>query len=493
MDLPPPGMNGILTPAVTLPCATTRWSPAAPMLTNSRGNPMTTPGPFSVSNRKIDPYGRPRAPLKPDGTPADNNRVEIGPTDLAFDEWRAAGLRPPDVDAMRERRLQRLADELRRREYGGILLFDPLNIRYATDTTNMQVWITHNPCRACFVSADGYVILWDFHGCEHLSAHLPRVREVRHGASFFYFESGSRVAEHARRFAAEVADVMREHAGANRRLAVDRIENAGYEALAAYGLEVQEGQAVTEQARAVKGPDEIAAMRCALHSCEMALDEMRRTAVPGATENDVWAVLHAENIRRGGEWIETRLLSSGPRTNPWFQECGPRVIGNGELLAFDTDLVGVYGMCSDISRTWFIGDGEPDDGMKELHRVALEHIETNKELLRPGMSFLELSEKAHRLPEIYRAQRYGVIFHGVGLCDEYPAIRYPEDVEEVGYDGVLEPGMVLSAEAYVGAVGGPYGVKLEDQVLITEDGCETLSRAPFDERLLGGAGLNRTV
>ena len=446
---------------------------------------MTGASPFSISNRKIDPAQGSRRPIKADGTPLDNDRVEIGPTDRAFAEWQAAGITPPDVQAMRERRLQRLVGELRRHDYGGLLLFDPLNIRYATDTTNMQVWITHNPCRACFVSADGYVILWDFHGCEHLSAHLPLVREVRHGASFFYFESGSRVDEHARRFAAEVADVMREHAGTNRRLAVDRIENAGFEALGAQGLEVREGQVVTEQARAVKGPDEIAAMRCALHSCEMALAEMRRAAEPGVTENDVWSVLHAENIRRGGEWIETRLLSSGPRTNPWFQECGPRVIGNGELLAFDTDLVGVYGMCSDISRTWFIGDGEPDDAMKELHRVALEHIETNKALLRPGTSFLELSEKAHRLPEIYRAQRYGVIFHGVGLCDEYPAIRYPEDVEAVGYDGVLEPGMVLSAEAYVGAVGGPFGVKLEDQVLITEDGPETLSRAPFDERLLG--------
>ncbi|MEF8833776.1 MAG: dimethylsulfonioproprionate lyase DddP [Halofilum sp. (in: g-proteobacteria)] len=446
---------------------------------------MRAPGPFSVSNRKIDPHAAPRRPVKPDGTPADNDRVEIGPTDRAFEEWRAAGLVPPDLDTMRGYRLQRLVGELRRRDYGGLLLFDPLNIRYATDTTNMQVWITHNPCRACFVSADGYVILWDFHGCEHLCAHLPRVREVRHGASFFYFESGTRVAEHAGRFAAEVDAVMREHAGTNRRLAVDRIESAGLQALQARGLDVREGQAVTELARAVKGPDEIAAMRCALHSCELAVAEMRRAAVPGVTENDVWAVLHAGNIRRGGEWIETRLLSSGPRTNPWFQECGPRVIGDGEPLAFDTDLVGVYGMCADISRTWVVGDREPDAELKELHRVALEHIEANTELLRPGRSFLELSAQSHRLPEIYRPQRYGVIFHGVGLCDEYPSVRYPEDVDEVGYDGVLEPGMVLCAEAYVGRVDGPYGVKLEDQVLITEDGCETLSRAPFDERLIG--------
>jgi Xaa-Pro aminopeptidase len=142
-------------------------------------------------------------------------------------------------------------------------------------------------------------------------------------------------------------------------------------------------------------------------------------------------------------------------------------------------------MCTDISRTWFIGDGEPEAHMRELHAIALEHIETNKQLLAPGVGFLELTRKAHRLPEACREQRYGVVFHGVGLCDEYPAIRYPEDVTEHGYDGVLEPGMMLTAEVYVGVAGGPYGVKLEDQVLITDDGCETLSRSPFDERLLG--------
>ena len=446
---------------------------------------MAGANPFSISssNRKIDPTRR--RPVRPDGSPDDNDRVEIGPTALAFEEWAAAGIEVPNLESMRAHRLRRLTTELQRHDYAGLLMFDPLNIRYATDTTNMQLWVAHNPTRACFVSADGYVILWEFHNCGHLSSYLPLVREIRQGASFFYFESGERTDEHADGFARQMVDVLAEHGGGNRRLAVDKIEFSGLDALRRHGIEVFEGQEVTEHARMIKGPDEIAAMRCSIHACEHAVEAMRETARPGVTENDVWAVLHAENIRRGGEWIETRLLSSGPRTNPWFQECGPRVIGNNELLAFDTDLIGVYGICTDISRTWFVGDGAPEPHMKELHAIALEHIEHNKRLLAPGVGFLELTEKAHRLPEPYRAQRYGVAFHGVGLCDEYPAIRYPEDVEAHGYDGVLEPGMVLTAEAYVGAVGGPYGVKLEDQVLITEDGHETLNRVPFDEKLLG--------
>ena len=439
---------------------------------------------YSVSNRKIDPTRRRPTPVKPDGSPDDNDRVEIGPTALAFDEWAAAGIDVPNLERQRRYRLDRLIGELRRHDHAGLLCFDPLNIRYATDTTNMQLWTAHNPARCCFVSADGYIVLWDFHNCTHLSDHNTLVREVRHGASFFYFESGERVEEHAALFAAELDTVLRAHGGSNRRLAVDRIEHAGYVALRKLGIEVFDGQTVTEEARLIKGADDLAAMRCAIHSCEIALDRMRDAVRPGVTENDVWAVLHAENIRRGGEWIETRLMASGPRTNPWFQECGPRVIQHGELLGFDTDLIGPYGMCVDISRTWMVGDFEPTDEQKTLYRTAHEHIMANIELMQAGTPFAQITETAHRLPEAYRAQRYSCIAHGVGLCDEYPAIRYPEDFEASGYGGTLQPGMVMCVEAYIGAVGGREGVKLEEQVLITETGPEVLSRHPFEDRLL---------
>ncbi|KAI6747859.1 hypothetical protein HG531_008401 [Fusarium graminearum] len=427
--------------------------------------PLKVISPFSIPPiaRRIDPTRI--ATSKPDGSDNNNDRVEIGPTPLAFREWRALGLQPPHLPTMRAYRLQRVRDELTNRDLGGILLFDPLNIRYATDTTNMQLWTTHNPARACFVAASGYVVLWDFHGCNHLSAHLPLINERRSGASFFYFETGNRTDEQAARFATQIDQLLRQHAGNNRRLAVDRIEVAGLRALDALGLDVCNGQVVTEHARMIKGPDEILAMRCAVASCEAAIGEMRQAMRAGATENDVWAALHAGNIRRGGEWIETRLLSSGPRTNPWYQECGPRVLRDGDLVVFDTDLIGVYGICVDVSRTWICGDLEPTAEQKRLYRIAHEHITTNIEMVKPGVRFTDLTRNGHRLPESCRAQRYGVMFHGVGLCDEYPSIRYPEDLESYGYEGEIQAGMVLCVEAYVGEVGGKDGVKLENQLL----------------------------
>ncbi len=128
---------------------------------------------------------------------------------------------------------------------------------------------------------------------------------------------------------------------------------------------------------------------------------MREAAV---TEDDVWAELHKGNVRRGGERIETPILSSGPRTDPWFQECGPRVIQAKELLVCDSDIIGCSGMCADTSHTWFVGDGRPTAGQRRLHAIDHEHLVTNMEVLRPGVSFRELSECGHRLSE-----EFGVI------------------------------------------------------------------------------------
>jgi Xaa-Pro dipeptidase len=408
---------------------------------------------------------------------------DLGPGGLAIGEWQALGLELPDMAALRAWRLARVRAELARRDYAAIVVTDPINIRYATDSTNFQVWCLHNPVRYAFVATDGPVIVFDFHGSAHLSAHLDLVDEVRPGRGWYFFKSGARVAEHAQGWAAEIADLVRAHGGGNRRLAIDRADREGIAALEALGLSLQAGQEVMELARAIKSPEEIKAIRCALAACEAAMSVMQSNLRPGITEQELWADLHAETIRRGGEWIETRLLSSGQRTNPWFQECSSRAIEVGDLVAFDTDLIGPYGYCADISRTWRCGEGRASKRQIDLYLQAREQIACNLELVRPGVGFREFSDKAFHLPGRYRANRYSTIAHGVGLCDEYPAIYYPEDAAETGYDGVLEAGMTICVESYIGEQGGAQGVKLEEQVLVSESGAEVLSRYPFEDRV----------
>ena len=439
-------------------------------------------------SRKIDPT---RGATIADGTPNDQNRIEIGPTQLAFGEWARDGLTLPNLPTMREYRWQRLTRQIVERDYGGLLMFDPLNIRYATDSTNMQLWNTHNPFRAVLLCADGYMVMFDYKNSPFLSEFNPLVREQRSGASMFYFSTGDRTEEAAAEFVGEVTELIRAHGGGNMRLAVDKIMVPGYRALTAAGFEVMEGEEVTEKARAIKGPDEILAMRCSVHGCETAMrlmEDFARTEVPRGrvSEDDIWAVLHAENIRRGGEWIETRLLASGPRTNPWFQECGGRIVNNNEIVSFDTDLIGAYGICTDMSRSWWIGDAPAPPDMIYAMQHAHEHIMTNMEMLRPGVTIPELIENSHRLDDRFQKQKYSCLMHGVGLCDEWPLVAYPDKAVPGAFDYALEPGMVLCVEAAVGEDGGEFTIKLEDQVLITEDGYENLSSYEFDPRLMGG-------
>jgi Xaa-Pro aminopeptidase len=433
-------------------------------------------------SRKIDPS---RGATLGDGSPNDRDRIEIGPTQLAFAEWAAAGLALPDLAAMRDHRWKRLTRAVQDRSYGGLLMFDPLNIRYATDSSNMQLWNTHNPFRAVLICADGYMVIWDYKNAMFLSKFNPLVREQRSGADLFYFDRGDKVSVAADKFANEVRVLMAEHAPGHGRLAVDKIMLHGLRALEAQGFEILDGEEVTEKTRAVKGADEILAMRCASHACEASVAAMQAALAPGLSEDDIWAVLHAENIRRGGEWIETRLLASGPRTNPWFQECGPRPVEANEIVAFDTDLIGCYGICVDISRTWWTGPDRPRPDMNEAMKLARHHIDHNMALLRPGVAIPDLTRQAHVLPDIYQKQKYGCAMHGVGLCDEWPLVAYPDKFVEGAYDYVLEPGMVLCVEALVSPEGGDFSIKLEDQVLITDTGYENLTRYPFDTALCG--------
>jgi Xaa-Pro aminopeptidase len=205
---------------------------------------------------------------------------------------------------------------------------------------------------------------------------------------------------------------------------------------------------------------------------------------PGASEAELWAILHERNIALGGEYIETRLLSSGARTNPWFQETSGKIIAAGELVALDTDLIGPNGYFADMSRTFLCGDGQPTGPQKDLYKLAFEQVHHNIALLKPGAAFRELSEKSWAMPARFQAHRYMSLFHGAGLCGEYPYIPYPQDFPAKGYDGLIEENMTLCVESFIGDEKGGEGVKLEQLVHVTQGGAVPLTNYAFDERLL---------
>ena len=382
-----------------------------------------------------------------------------------------------DFDKLRSYRLDRVRKELVKNNLEACILFDPVNVRYALDTVNMSVYNMHNLTRYCFVPVNGPTILYEYFNCEILSKHLNLIDEIRPAITWDYFSNGDQANLQLSKWISEVKDLSKNYFK-SKKIAIDVLNGPAVAALNKEGIEVVDAKLILEQARVIKSPDELICMKAAIEVAEKGVSKMRSDLKPGMTEDELWSILHKTNIENGGEWIECRILSSGERTNPWMQESSNKVIQQGEIVAFDTDMVGPYGYCADISRAFVVGN-KFNDEQKKLYSMAMEQIDFNSRLIKDGMTFQEFTEKSWVLPEEYYPNRYSVMVHGIGLCDEWPAIRYPTDGGE--RSGMFQKNMTITVESYIGKVGGKEGVKLEQQYLIGENGLELMSHHPLED------------
>ena len=385
-----------------------------------------------------------------------------------------------NFDRLRLYRLNRVRDQLTLNNIGACILFDPINIRYATDTRNMSLFTMHNKSRYVFIPQDGPVILFDYPKSEHLSEGMITIDEIRETETWDFFSSGNNYEKQAKVWADSISSLVKKYSPDNFNLAIDVSEPIGIQYLSnQFGLNISNAQNLLELARVIKSEDEIWCMKAAIKVAELGMFAMKENLTAGMTEEEIWSFLHKVNIEKGGEWFETRLLNSGPRTNPWLQECSNRVIERGDLVAFDTDMIGPYGYCADISRT-FVEGGIFSEAQKDLYKLAKENIDFNKDLIQPGLSFFEFAEKAWKLPEKYFNNHYPCIIHGIGMCDEWPFVKYHKNNLNQNSKEIFKENMTICIETYIGEVGGIEGVKLEDQFLITNSGIKQLSKFPLE-------------
>ena len=382
-----------------------------------------------------------------------------------------------DFDELRSYRLDRLRNELKKNNIEACILFDPVNVRYALDTVNMSVYNMHNLTRYCFIPVDGPTILYEYFNCEILSKGLDLIDEIRPAITWDYFSNGDQSELQLKKWVNEVNDLSNSYFK-SKKIAIDVINGPAVNELNKKGIQVLEAKKILEQARVIKSPEEIKCMRAALDVADIGIIKMRDYLKSGITEDELWSILHKTNIENGGEWIECRILSSGSRTNPWMQESSNKIIQDGEIVSFDTDMVGPYGYCADISRAFVCGN-KFNEHQKKIYSTAVEQIDYNSRLIKDGVSFREFTEKAWILPEKYYGNRYSVMLHGIGLCDEWPAIRYPTDGGE--RSGIFQKNMTITLESYIGEVGGHEGVKLEQQYLVGENGLELMSHHPLEQ------------
>jgi Xaa-Pro aminopeptidase len=392
---------------------------------------------------------------------------------------------PIDLAAVRAYRRGRVREQIAAHGLDACVLLDPVNIRYATGARNMQVFHSRNPARYLFLPVEGPVVLFEFPGCTHLAAGLETIDDVRPAVTASFAAAGPGVGGAETLWARQIAELLEEHCGRGAAVGVERPNAGATLALRDRGFHLSDAQAPVERARAVKSSEELKCIRASIRATEAGVHRLRSALRPGLSENELWSVLHQSVIALGGDYVETRLLSSGPRTNPWFQETSERRLEPGELVALDTDVVGCHGYYCDFSRTFHTGPEAPTSRQRELYRLAFEQVHHNIGVLRPGLSFREYADLAWRIPERYLANRYFCSAHGCGMTGEYPYLYHREDFAVSGYDGVLEPGMTICVESYIGEDAGGEGVKLEQQMLVTDTGTELLTSFPFEDDLLG--------
>jgi Xaa-Pro aminopeptidase len=389
-----------------------------------------------------------------------------------------------DLVAVRGHRLNRVRSQMAELGVDALILSDPVNIRYATGARNMQVFSMRNAPSRYLLLTQSNSILYEFTGCLHLADGLETIDEVRPAKTASFVAAGPHIAAFERAWAQEMAEEITRLIGDRPTVGLERLNAGAAIELNAKGIRVVDAQYAVEMARAIKSAEELECIKASLRATERGVGALRAAIKPGLTEAELWSVLHQSIIAQNGDYVETRLLNAGGRTNPWFQETSENIIGPNELIALDTDVVGCHGYYSDFSRTFHAGPDKPTEQQRTLYKVAYEQLHHNLSILRPHMGFRDYAREAWDIPEEYYANRYYLSAHGCGMTGEYPYLYHEGDFPAAGYDGEILPGMTICVESYIGLDGGDEGVKLEQQVLITDTGTELLSQFPFEENLL---------
>ncbi len=380
-------------------------------------------------------------------------------------------------DRLYSYRTARLSKQMEAADVAALVMVNPVSLRYAVDYSTYALFQSRIPSSYLFMAQEGPTVI---HGAYANTPLIDRAEPARH---ITLFDAGDNMTGNARLLADDLVNYLSEIGSDNHRVAIEYVNPSVTQACLQRGLEVIDGTAVSEMARIIKSVDEIECIKWAIAVAELGIAKMKEALRPGVTELQLWGLLNYTNLANHGEWHDGRMLASGPRINPWLQEATQRVIESGDLVGFDTDMVGPMGYFCDISRTFHCGPAKPTKRQKEIYQLAYDEVQHNLQLVRPGITLHEIQEQSYPIPEECQENVYPCIIHGVGMCDEYPRIN-PAHWGKNPYNAKLETGMVLTVESYMGPKGESDGVKLEEQVLVTETGYEMLSSYPMEDTLL---------
>lgn len=392
-----------------------------------------------------------------------------------------------DLDRLREERLARLRARLERSSLGSLLTFDFSNIRYMT-STHIGTWAMDKLIRFALLPRGGEPVVWDFgSAAKHHQLYNPWLegaKRARAGISTlrgaFHPDAGI-----AQEVASKIANELREYGLAGEPVGVDMVEMPILEALRAEGLDVVDGQQTFLEARRIKTRDEIALLTQACSMVDAAYEELYSFLKPGVKENECVGLVSNVLYGLGSEFVEGVNAISGERCSPHPHVYSDRLLRPGDPAFFDI-LHSHLGYRTCYYRCFAVGSASP--AMRDAYVRCREYMDQAIALVKPGVTTADIVELWPRAEEFgfpdeeaAFALQYG---HGVGLAiwekpifSRLVSLDYPETLEE---------GMVFALETYWPAADGWSAARIEEEVVVTADGCEVITKFPAEELLVAG-------
>jgi Xaa-Pro aminopeptidase len=392
-----------------------------------------------------------------------------------------------DLDRLRDQRLARLKDTLERSDLGALLTFDFSNIRYMT-STHIGTWAMDKLIRFALLPRGGEPIVWDFgSAARHHQLYNPWLdgtARARAGISTLRgaFHPDAGIADEVAR---KIHEELSNHGLENEPVGVDLIELPVLFAMQGKGLTVVDGQQTFLDARRIKTPDEIALLTQACAMVDAAYDELYGFLRPGVRENECVGLVSKVLYDLGSEYVEGVNAISGERCAPHPHVYSDRIIRPGDPAFFDI-LHSHLGYRTCYYRCFAVGSASP--AMRDAYTRCREYMDTAIALVRPGVTTAEIVSVWPRAEEFGFANeeaafalQYG---HGVGLSIwEKPIFSR---LVSLDHPEVLEEGMVFALETYWPAADGWSAARIEEEVVVTANGCEVITKFPAEELLVAG-------
>jgi Xaa-Pro dipeptidase len=392
-----------------------------------------------------------------------------------------------NVDRLRTYRLGRARDALGASDLGAMLLFDFNNIRYVT-STHIGEWARDKMTRYALLSRGGDPHIWDFgSAAKHHRLNCPWLRIENIHAGMIGLRGA--VAPDAGLFrdaAREIAAILKAEGAADLPLGVDIVEPPMIAALESEGLTIRDAQQVMLDAREVKSIDEIILLNTACAMVDGAYQYIAEHLKPGVRENELVADVTHRLFEMGSEHVDNINAVSGERCSPHPHVFSDRLIRPGDQAFFDIihTFVG-YKTC--YYRTFTVGSAT--DAQRDAYKRAREWIDASIELMRPGVGTDQVASvwpKADEFGFTNEMECFGLQFgHSVGLfLHERPIISR---LNSLDHPVEIKAGMVIALETYCPAKDGYSAARIEEEVVVTADGPQVITKFPSDELFVANA------